>query len=178
MPGRKQLGVLAGMAAGAIATVVLLSIPPLPILAPPTAGIDAHLVFAAHAAAIAMLWLLAAVANVARARFFSAPDIDGMGFAPASPRIAPDVAIVQNTLEQCVLAAVLYVALATLRAPDATGMIPNLLVLFCIGRGAFWIGYRFGAPWRAFGFATTFYPTVFGYLVVASRLLFAPAPPG
>ena len=103
----KQLGVLAGMAAGLIATVVLLSIPPLPILAPPTVSTDAHLAYAARAAAIAMLWLLAAIANVARARFFSAPDIDGMGFGPASPRLAVDVAIVQNTLEQCVLAAVL-----------------------------------------------------------------------
>jgi hypothetical protein len=178
MPTRKQRGVLAGMAAGLIATILVLSLPPLPILAPPTADIAAHLAYAARAAAIAMLWLLAAVANVARARFFSAPDIDGMGFAPASPRLAPDIAIVQNTLEQAVLAAALYFALATLRAPDLTAMIPPLLTLFCIGRAAFWLGYRHGAPWRAFGFATTFYPTVFGYLVVASRLLFSPAPLG
>jgi len=164
------------MAAGAIATAVLLSIPPLPILAPRTAGIDAHLAYAARAAGIAMLWLLAAVANVARARFFSAPDIDGMGFAPASPRIAVDVAIVQNTLEQCVLAAALYLALATLRAPDATIMIPNLLVLFCIGRATFWLGYRLGAPWRAFGFATTFYPTFFGYIVLLLQIF--QSPPG
>jgi hypothetical protein len=134
---RKQLGVLVGMAAGLIATVLVLSLPPLVILEPPTSGIDAHLAYAARAAAIAMLWLLAAVANVARARFFSAPDIDGMGFSPASPRLAVDVAIVQNTLEQCVLAAALYFALATLRAPDLTGTITPLLTLFCVGRASF-----------------------------------------
>jgi hypothetical protein len=73
MLSRKQLGVLAGVAAGAIAIAVLLSLPTLRILVPPTAGIDAHLAFAARAAGIAMLWLLAAVANVARAGFFWRP---------------------------------------------------------------------------------------------------------
>jgi hypothetical protein len=43
-------------------------------------------------------------------------------------------------------------------------------MLFCLGRLTFWIGYHVGGPWRAFGFAVTFYPTVFGYAFLALRL--------
>jgi hypothetical protein len=46
-----------------------------------------------------------------------------------------------------------------------------LAALFSLGRLAFWIGYRHGAPWRAFGFAVTFYPTVVGYAILALDLL-------
>jgi hypothetical protein len=110
---------------------------------------------------------------VARRRFFSPSDIDGGGLAPASNRISVDIAIVQNTLEQSVLASVLYPSLACLAADDGFLLLPQLLTLFCIGRLAFWIGYRHGAPWRAFGFAATFYPTVFGYALLVSHWMVA-----
>jgi hypothetical protein len=64
------------------------------------------------------------------------------------------------------LASVLYPALASLHDGDAILLIPRLLTLFCIGRFTFWLGYRRGAPWRAFGFAATFYPTVVGYVLL------------
>jgi hypothetical protein len=35
--------------------------------------------------------------------------------------------------------------------------------VFAVGRLAFWLSYRRGATARAFGFGTTFYPTVFAY---------------
>jgi hypothetical protein len=117
-----------------------------------------------------MVWLVAAIGNVARLRFASAVDIDGSGLTASSSRISPSIAILQNTLEQAVLAAVLYLALACLPGPHGIGFIPKFLVLFCIGRCAFWIVYRFGAAGRAFGFAATFYPTVFGYGVVLAGL--------
>jgi hypothetical protein len=66
--------------------------------------------------------------------------------AAASDRIAVDVAVLQNTLEQAVLAAVRYPALACLRARDGAAMIPALVGLLCVGRLGFWAGYRFGAP--------------------------------
>jgi uncharacterized membrane protein YecN with MAPEG domain len=96
---------------------------------------------------------------------------DGSGFAPASEQLRISVAIVQNTLEQAVLAAVLYLALARLGQPDEAALVPQLAALFCLGRLAFWIGYRHGAPWRAFGFAVTFYPTVVGYAILALDFL-------
>jgi uncharacterized membrane protein len=80
------------------------------------------------------------------------------------------VAIVQNTLEQAVLASILYLALETLPPASGITIVPQLLALFCIGRLAFWFGYRFGAAWRAVGFALTFYPTVYGYVLLAINL--------
>ncbi len=50
-------------------------------------------------------------------------------------------------------------------------MIPLLVALSCIGRAAFWFGYGGGAASRAFGFGTTFYPTVAAY-VLAVVLIF------
>lgn len=168
---RKQRGVLLGMAIGAAVTALVLACPPRWFGVSVPTDLAARLRMALRADAIAMLWLLAAIANVARKRFFSPLDIDGAGLAPASARIEVDVAVAQNTLEQVVLASVLYPALACLVRPDDAAIIPQLLGLFCLGRLAFWIGYRFGAPWRAVGFALTFYPTVFGYCLVALDLI-------
>jgi hypothetical protein len=159
------------MAAGALLTAIVLSAPSswfglVSLPNPPS-----RIAYAIHADAVAMLWLLAAVANVARKRFFSPADIDGGGLSPASGHISVDIAIVQNTLEQSVLASILYPSLACLASGDEFLMTPQLLTLFCIGRLTFWLGYRHGAPWRAFGFATTFYPTVFGYGLLASHLI-------
>jgi uncharacterized membrane protein YecN with MAPEG domain len=165
---KKQIGVGVGMAAGAALMVAVLLCPDRWFGGVP-GDLAERLGLAARASAIAMLWLVAAVGNVARGRFFSPVDIDGAGFAPPSARIAVDVAIVQNTLEQAVLASVLYFALAALGGEEA-GLIWRLVLLFCAGRFGFWAGYRCGAPWRAFGFAATFYPIVYGYVVVGLRL--------
>jgi hypothetical protein len=158
------------MIAGAVATALILTAPQGWFGGPISADLPARLAYAIHADAAAMIWLLAAIAGVARGRFFSPSDIDGSGLAPASPRIGVGMAVVQNTLEQTVLAAVLYPALACLADGDAIRLIPRLLTLFYIGRLTFWLGYRHGAPWRAFGFAATFYPTLVGYAVLAKSI--------
>jgi|SRR5271170_2759458 len=171
MISRKQQRVALGMGVGAAFTALILACPPRWFGIPVPTDPAARLAFAVRADAVTMLWLLAAIANVARRRFFSPADIDGSGFASASARLGIDVAVVQNTLEQAVLASVLYLALACLPHPDDAAIIPQLLTLFCLGRLTFWIGYRYGAPWRAFGFAVTFYPTVFGYFLWALKLM-------
>ena len=171
MFSRKQRGVAIGMALAAAVTALVLASPPQWFGVSLEAQVHARMVTAVRAAAITMMWLLAAVANVARGRFMSPADIDGSGFAPASPQLRFSVAMVQNTLEQVVLAAVLYLALARLGRPDEAALIPQLAALFCLGRLVFWMGYRHGAPWRAFGFAVTFYPTVVGYAILALDLL-------
>jgi uncharacterized membrane protein YecN with MAPEG domain len=157
------------MAGGALLTAIILITPSRWFGVAPRSDLPSRLAYAIRADAVAMLWLLAAVANVARRRFFSPADIDGGGLAPASNRISVEVAIVQNTLEQSALASVLYLSLACLTSGDEFLLIPQLLTLFCIGRLTFWLGYRHGAPWRAFGFAATFYPTVFGYALLVSH---------
>jgi hypothetical protein len=170
MMTRKQQAVAIGMVAGTVCTALILAYPIRRFGASVPTDATARIAFALRAGAIAMMWLLIAIANVARKRFFSPADIDGSGIASPSADLRIDAAVVQNTLEQAVLASVLYLSLASLPQQDGVAIIPPLLTLFCLGRLTFWIGYHVGGPWRAFGFAVTFYPTVFGYAFIALRL--------
>jgi hypothetical protein len=161
----EQRRVAAGMAMAVVVTALVLGLAPrlypLPLLA--LDGVAARLGFALQADLFVLVWLVAAVGNVARGRFLSRADIAGSAFGPPSRRIAIGVAIVQNTLEQAVLAVGAHLALASLLPPRQMALIPCLVALFALGRVCFWLGYRGGAGGRAFGFAVTFYPTVFAY---------------
>ncbi|MFO1027560.1 MAG: hypothetical protein U1E70_20475 [Acetobacteraceae bacterium] len=155
------------MASGAAFSAVVLACGfLLPPLALPTTNMMAdRLAFAARADLFVALWLLASVAAVAKGRFFSPQDIAGSGFGEPTPTIAAGRAVVQNTHEQATLAVIAHLALATLLPFRLLGLIPLLVVLFCIGRLTFWLGYQRGAAARAFGFATTFYPTAMALVV-------------
>lgn len=115
--------------------------------------------------------LIAAIVNVGNGRFFSRDDIQGAGFYPPSERIAIPVAILQNTLEQTVLAVGAHLILATMLMGQELVLLPLLALLFCVGRAAFWVGYPGGAGQRAFGFALTFYPTLIAYLLAIVLLI-------
>jgi hypothetical protein len=136
-----------------------------------TAGVADRLAMALKVDLVALLWLLAAIVNVANRRFLSRDDIQGAGFYPPSERLAIPVAILQNTLEQTVLAIGAHLILATLLIGQELVIVPLLALLFCIGRAAFWMGYPGGAGRRAFGFALTFFPTVAGYVLAIILLL-------
>jgi hypothetical protein len=130
-----------------------------------TANVAERLALALRVDIVVFAWLIAAVANVGTGRFFSRDDIQGAGFYPPSERIAVPVAILQNTLEQTVLAVGAHLILATMLMGQELILLPILALLFCVGRTAFWVGYRSGAGRRAFGFALTFYPTLMAYLL-------------
>ena len=116
----------------------------------------------ATATAGPLVCLLLAVGAVGNHRFFSRDDIDAaMGGAP-SPRLRVMQAVLQNTLEQSVLAIGTY-GLLSFFLPTRMAWLPMLMAgAFVAGRAAFAIGYRRGAAGRAFGFALTLYPTVIG----------------
>ena len=59
------------MVAGALVTAIILSAPSSWFGVAAMPDLPARLTYAIHADAVTMLWLLAAVANVARGRFFS-----------------------------------------------------------------------------------------------------------
>lgn len=162
-----QRGVVAGIAAAVAFCTGFLAVGYFWLTIPvgPFASAGQRLGFAVTADVFVLLWLLVAVGNVANGRFHWSADSRGAGYAPPSSRLAPRVAILQNTLEQCVLAVGAHLALAVVLRGEELRLLPLLVALFAIGRAAFWIGYRGGAPGRAFGFATTFYPTVAGYLL-------------
>jgi len=116
-------------------------------------------------------WLLITVGNVANGRFFLSADSAGAGFTAPSARLVPCVAVLQNNLEQCILAVGAHLALAVLLRGEELRLTPLLVILFGIGRAAFWFGYRHDAPGRDFGFATTFCPTVAAYALAVVLLV-------
>lgn len=106
------------------------------------------------------LCLMFAIARVATVRFFSSQDIDGSGLTTPTRTISIDRAIIQNTVEQVILANGAYFSLISVNKENLF-LIPALVSLFVCGRILFWVGYSMGASHRAFGFGLTFYPTVF-----------------
>jgi uncharacterized membrane protein YecN with MAPEG domain len=160
---REQRGVALRMAAAVCVTVLVSAMCLCRGAAGPTALAE-RLTVAAGADVFVLCWLAAAIGNVARLRFFSEDDIAGSGSGVATAEVGRAKAVLQNTLEQVVLAVPVHVALAVLVASSAP-LIVALAALFATGRILFWVGYARGAEARAFGFALTFYPSIVGLIV-------------
>jgi hypothetical protein len=176
MPGddafrHAQRRVAAAMALAAILTAGLLTLAAVwePTDTPVRPGAE-RLQAALRADLFVVAWLAAAIANVARLRFFSRDDIAGSGTGSGSRPVREAVAILQNTTEQVVLAVPTHLALATVLARPAVPL-AVLVALFFAGRTLFWLGYRRGPGGRALGFALTFYPTVAALGLAASLLV-------
>ena len=122
--------------------------------------LDERLMLAALALLAPALELMICIGRLAKHRFFTPEDIHGSGVTAGSERARLLQALLQNTLEQSVLAAIAYIAAALLLPAQLLGWIPAAATMFLIGRGFFYAGYGKGAPSRAFGFGLTFYPTV------------------
>lgn len=175
----KQRGVLRGMAIGAVLTLAAIAgaaaWQPAALL--PDNDTVARIAFASKWAVLPTLVLLATVAALARHRFFTRQDIDGGGLSPGTDKARVFQAVLQNTLEQTVLACLAYLVWAVTVPHGWLASIPAAALLFLVGRVAFFRGYRRGAPARAFGFATTFYPSALLLLASAlelgRRLMFA-----
>ena len=135
----------------------------------PPGGIDVsfRLTYALKCEVFAALCLLAGVGAIANRRFFI-PDAIAGG---PSPSIEIEQRYVENTLEQLVLAMVAHLVLVVVVPDDSIRVVAILVMLFVIGRATFWLGYHISGPARAFGFATTFYPTVAVYVYVVSRIV-------
>ncbi|MDX1784715.1 MAG: MAPEG family protein [Roseovarius sp.] len=115
------------------------------------------------------LFMLAVVARLAQRRFFDDEIIDGAAFVPGSGGDI-DQRVLTNTAEQLVLALCIWPAAAVLLGGQGPGVIASLGVGFFLARLAFWAGYHLSPPLRAFGFAATFYPTIFVALWALIRL--------
>lgn len=120
----------------------------------------------ASSSLLALLPLLFSIARLANHRFATPDDIAGAGLTSGTDRARLLQALLQNTLEQTVLAIAVYAAWSFL-APAGWGALPAIAcILFIVGRTAFLAGYAKGAGGRAFGFGLTFYPTVLMILVM------------
>lgn len=136
----------------------------LPRLIVPPESLAERIAFALQADLFVLIWLVIGTRMVSSGRFHSAADNRGSAFSPPRPRIAIQVAFLQNTLEQAVMAVGVHVALASLLVGSALFYIPAAAALFSVGRLVFLKGYPEGAAARSFGMATTAIPTVAGYV--------------
>lgn len=160
---RSQLATSAGMFCAALLTIGAFLSPVLPRF---EGSGDRRLILWFSCAVVIAFWLLLSIGQLARHRFFSQVDIDGSGVSANSPRAALLQALLQNTLEQAVLALIAYGAWIWLGPADRMGLVIVLAVYFSVGRLLFFIGYTHGAPARALGFGLTFYPSVALILLV------------
>jgi len=169
-----QRGVFRGMAiAMAISAAALLAA----LLAPPafllpSGGFPETLRAALAWDVLVVACLAAAIANLARHRFFSPADIDGSGLTPGTERAHVFQAVLQNTLEQAVLAVGVHAIWAAAMPLAWQAAVPVAAVLFGAGRLRFARGYAAGAPARALGFGLTFYPSVLMLVALLLRALF------
>lgn len=114
------------------------------------------------------LVLLAMIARLAQRRFFDDAIIDG---GPLTGAAEIDQRVLQNTIEQLVLALCIWPAAAVILGGAGPGVILSLGIGFALARLAFWRGYHKSPPLRAFGFAATFYPTVLVALWAGVRVM-------
>ena len=167
---KEQRAVALAMGGALLTAIIVLSMAALADHA--VATFASRLQFAIHADLFVIVWLAAAIANVARLRFFSEQDIAGSSAEEASGRVRMASAILQNTSEQVGLAVATHLIVASTFSRSNV-LVAALVCLFAIGRLLFWGGYRYGAKGRAFGFALTFYPSVLALMASATATLLA-----
>ena len=136
---------------------------------PPSLSDGERLTYAFRCLAFSIWPLFMAIKAVADRRF---SNIDTLGAAPTA-QVNPKhedflvcQRILQNTLEQTVLHIVAILALASSLQVEQLSILPVLVFFFIIGRAAFFVGYLYldHPLYRAFGFALTFSPSVFGLM--------------
>ena len=156
---QKRPMILIGMAAGLVWAVAMLwTGRQIPV---PMAMMQPTLMGAAFGPGVVLVLM---IGRLAQRRFFDDDTIDGQ---PLTGGAAIDAKVLQNTVEQVVLALCIWPLVGFFLG---AGTVLALGIGFAVARVAFWIGYHMAPPLRAFGFAATFYPTVLAALWVLWRL--------
>lgn len=160
---RKQLMGAAGAAAALVALAAIFSVAGkvLGEAALPQDDPASRLAFAASWLTVPGVALLAGVIGAA-GRGFHADAIEGTR-TPASHALEINLRYNQNTVEQAVLAAIAWGALAVTLPRAQLWLIPAMAAAFGLGRLTFWIGYLIHPMGRAFGMVLTALPTVAAY---------------
>jgi hypothetical protein len=165
----KQRGVLRGMAVGAAiaGAVLVVGVWLNPFAFSPDLSPSERISVAIQSSSLLAICLAVAIGRLARHRFFTPEDIDGGGLHPASDRAVLLQSLLQNTLEQSMLAVLVYVAWAAVMPSAWLSTVPLAAVVFAVGRILFFAGYAKGAPARAVGFTMAFYPSLLMLLCIA-----------
>lgn len=129
----------------------------------------ARIAWAVQWSLLPILTLMVSIARVGNHRFYSPEDIDGSGLTSGTAQVKVLRAVLQNTLEQTVLAVAAYMIWAVVMPHHWLWSIAIAALLFVAGRILFAYGYTRGAPGRALGFGLTAYPT-FGMLATLAAV--------
>ncbi len=158
----KQSGVVKGMVSAMLVSIITITAAVLlnPFSLGETQGIAMRLEVLGLSLILPTCMLILCIGRLARFRFFSAVDIDGSGLSPGSEQATLLQSLLQNTLEQLVIAAAVYSAWCFIMPVHWLSAIALCSLAFVVGRICFFAGYHRGAAARAFGFALSFYPTV------------------
>jgi hypothetical protein len=116
--------------------------------------------------------LMVAILMVSTTRRFSAADIGGQAAGPPSRKLAVKAAFLQNTLEQAVLAAGFFFALAAVADGAWLALLPVSAAFFVVGRVLFYLGYERGAKGRSLGMSLTMLPSFVGFVVIGWLFVF------
>lgn len=170
-----QVGIVrASAVALAFAAVVLVVgyawLPPELFGLSPEMDFGERIAFTLKASILMFLWLAGCVGAVSRGRFYSPADIRGSAFGKPSPAIAVRAAVLQNSLEQTVLAFGAHLTLAALLRKTELVLIPLLVALFLVGRITFAFGYAKRVSGRAFGMALTGASIIASYGIVVGLI--------
>jgi hypothetical protein len=76
-----------------------------------------------------------------------------------------------NTIEQVVLAAIAWCALAVTLPHHQLLVIPAMALVFVVGRVTFWVGYLIHPMGRDFGMTLTVFPTLLAYAWVGWHMV-------
>lgn len=158
----KQRGVALGAAGAAMSCLGFLwmAVHFNPLAYSDSLALQQRLSVALYANLFLTLCLTVAIGRLANHRFFTPDDIDGGGLTSGTDQAKVLQALLQNTLEQVVLASLVYMASAILLPASWLSAVPVAALLFAAGRFAFFATYKRGAVARAFGFGLFFYPSV------------------
>lgn len=95
---------------------------------------------------------------LAQRRFFGNAAIDG---APPGEAFEIDQRVLSATVELLVLALCVWPAAAVILGGNGPGVIMCLGLGFVVSQASFWIGCHRSLSLRVFGFAASFFPSVF-----------------
>lgn len=142
-------------------------LPPEPVGITESMDLANRLAFAVRWDLPIFLWLAGCVGGVSQGRFWTPADRHGSAFRGPSKAIGVRAAVLQNSLEQTVLAVGANFVLATLLRESELVLIPLLVLLYLAGRATFAWGYARSPIARAFGMALTAAPIGFAYVLAA-----------
>lgn len=158
----KQKGVLRGMAVGVVIaiTLIVVGIVVNPFAYSPGLDLGSRIAVAIQWSLLPAICLAVSVGRLAKHRFFTPEDIDGSSATEGTQHAKVLQSLIQNTLEQSLLAALIYLAWSVMMPANWLSVVPLAAIAFAVGRVLFFVGYGKGAPSRAIGFTLAFYPSV------------------